>query len=81
MKSINWEAVSLNWKLLKGELLDPTNESSHTNPLYKQKNWFEYIYNNKEWGLTDRKIARVTNTSQTTINYWRKKLKILTKER
>lgn len=80
VKSINWEAISLNWKLPTGEILDPTKECSRTNPLYKHKNWLEYIYNNNKWRLTDEKIARITNTSQTTINSWRKKLQIKTRD-
>lgn len=80
IKSFNWEAISQNWKIPTGELLDPTKDCSRTNPLYKHKNWLEKIYNNKKWELTDGKIARITNTSQTTINYWRKKLQIETRE-
>jgi len=80
IKSINWEAISNNWKLPTGELLNPTKESSRTNPLYKHKKWLEYIYNNKKWRLSYKKIARITNISQTTIYYWRKKLEITKKE-
>ena len=72
----NWKGISQNWKLPSGELLDPSKESSRTNPLYKHENWLKTIYSNKNWGLTDLKIARLTNTSNTTINYWRNKLQI-----
>ena len=71
---------SKNWKLPTGGLLNPTKECSQTNPLYKYKPWLQYIYNKKRWKLTDGKIARISNTSQTTINYWRKKLQIKTRE-
>lgn len=72
----NWKSISQNWKLPSGEVLDPTKESSRTNPLYKHKNWFKTVYNNNDWGLSETKIARITNTSSTSINYWRNKLQI-----
>ncbi len=75
----NWNKISQNWRLSTGELLDPSKESSPTNPLYKHKNWLEYVY--YKWELSDNKIARITNTSQTTIQYWRNKLKIYSKIR
>ncbi len=71
---------SQNWKLPTGELLDPTKECSRTNPLYKHRKWLECIYNNKKWYLIDGRIARITNTSQTKINNWGKKLQIKTRE-
>lgn len=67
-------------KLWKYYLKRKEKEYSRTNPLYKHKKWLEYIYNNKKWRLSDKKIARITNTSQTTINYWRKKHQIETRE-
>ena len=76
IKALSWERPSQYWKLSSGELLDPTKESSQENPLYKHKDWFKTIYNNEKWGLSEHKIARLTNTSNTTINYWRNKLKI-----
>lgn len=79
IRSINWNAFSQNWNLPTGEVLNPNIKSSQTNPLYKHKAWLEYVYNNIEWGLSDKRIARITNTSLTTINYWRKKLRINTK--
>lgn len=72
----DWKTISQNWKLPSGDLLDPTKESSQNNPLYKHKNWFKTVYNNNMWGLSETKIARLTNTSNTTINYWRNKLQI-----
>jgi len=81
IRSTNWNAISQNWTLSTGELLNPKKESSRTNPLYKHKAWLNYVYNNIDWGLSDPKIARITNTSQTTINYWRNKLKIQPKNR
>lgn len=77
ISSIKWNEISQNWKLPTGELLNPLKESSSNNPLYKHKKWLEYVY--YELDLSDNKIARITNTSQTTINYWRKKLKIYSK--
>jgi hypothetical protein len=72
----DWNSVSQNWKLPTGELLDPTRECSQTNPLYKYKKWLKTVYFNENWGLSDTKIARLTNSSNTTINYWRNKLQI-----
>ena len=80
IRSINWSTISQNWNLPTGEVLIPTKKSSRTNPLYKHKAWLECVYKNIEWGLSDKKIARITNTSLTIINYWRKKLKIQTKD-
>jgi len=74
--NFNWERVSNNWKLPSGQILDPTKECSRTNPLYKHKEWLSTVYNNKNWNLSDEKIARLTNSSQTNINYWRNKLQI-----
>jgi len=79
IRSTNWNAISQNWNLQTGELLNPTKVSSQSNPLYKHKAWLEHVY--YEWGLSDPKIARITNTSQTTINYWRNKLKIQSKNK
>ena len=72
----DWRTISQNWKLPSGEVLDPTKESSLINPLYKHKNWLKTVYSNINWNLSDTKIARLTNTSNTTINYWRNKLQI-----
>lgn len=76
----DWQKVSKNWRLPSGELLDPTRESSRTNPLYKHKDWLSTVYNKKDWGLSDTKIARITNSSNTNINYWRNKFKIPVKK-
>ena len=74
--AFDWRNFSQNWKLPSGEVLDPTKESSIINPLYKHKYWLKTVYSNKNWNLSDPKIARLTNTSKTTINYWRNKLQI-----
>ena len=78
--TFDWQKVSQNWRLPSGELLDPTKESSRANPLYKHKDWLNNVYNNKDWGLSDAKIARLTNSSNTNINYWRNKFQIPVKK-
>jgi hypothetical protein len=80
IKTYKWQDVTNNWKLPSGQLLNPTKECSRENPLYKHEKWLKTIYYNEGWCLSDEKIARLTNSSQSTINLWRKRHQIKTKD-
>jgi hypothetical protein len=88
IKNVDWESISNDWSITtrpnqyteyKKIPLDPTKEVSKENPLYRHKEWLNKIYNNKEWKLNDKYIAKLCGVDPTVIGKWRKNLQISTK--
>ncbi len=82
LKKIDWYKVSNNWKVSfrKNQYsdynvinLNPYQDCSPENPLYMHKDWIEYIYNDKNFQLTDKKLAKLCNITKEAVYYWRKK--------
>lgn len=89
IKNFEWDKISDDWRVKylprKGAeyetiLIDPKQDCSRKNPLYIHKEWLERIYNDEELKLTDLRIAQICDVTTSTINRWRKKLKIPTKK-
>ncbi|MHA2260637.1 MAG: hypothetical protein ACXACO_21925 [Promethearchaeota archaeon] len=84
IKKINWDEVSKDWCIKYGQnqhsikkvQLDPRQDCSRANPLYKHKKWLETVYNSKELNLTDKLISKVCGVHLITIQNWRKIHKI-----
>jgi hypothetical protein len=80
IRNIDWDNISEDWKIKyqKNQYpsydiqLDPKQDSSRANPLYKHKKWLETVYNNKELNVTDKLISEVCGVHLTTIQNWRK---------
>jgi len=85
IKNIDWKSISENWSLTTrsnqySKALDPTKNSSLENPLYRNKEWLNNVYNNKNWNLTDKKIANLCGVNPFVITQWRKRHQIARKE-
>jgi len=90
IKNIDWNEISNDWmiKQRKNQYsevetihLDPTQDTSKENPLYKHKEWLQRVYNDKNLNLTDKQIAEICGVDQSVIGKWRNKLDIPTKLR
>ena len=88
IKNFEWDKISDDWSIVhipryraqyETIILDPKQNCSRTNPLYKHRQWLEFIYNNEKLKLTDLIIAQICEVTTSTINRWRKKLNISTK--
>ncbi|KKM20116.1 hypothetical protein LCGC14_1648790 [marine sediment metagenome] len=88
IKNFEWDKISDDWSIVhlpryraqyETIILDPKQNCSRTNPLYKHRQWLEFIYNNEKLKLTDLIIAQTCEVTTSTINRWRKKLNIPTK--
>lgn len=81
--NIDWYSITKDWtiKYQKNQYsdyeiiqIDPKQDCSKTNPLYKHKKWLERIYNDKKLKLSDRLLARICGvSSHNTIRKWREK--------
>ncbi|MBA7656918.1 hypothetical protein ES703_64847 [subsurface metagenome] len=85
IKNLGWDKDAPEWIITDGNTkkpiqLDPTQDCSKDNPLYKSEKWLKRVYNDEKLELTDRKIGKIYNLSRRTIGNWRKKLDIPTKE-
>jgi len=85
IKNLDWDKNSHEWTIIDGKTkktiqLDPTQECSKNNPLYRSEKWLKRVYNDEKWDLSDRKIGKICNLSHPAIEYWRKKFDIPTKE-
>lgn len=88
LKQVNWSEISKDWKIqayvgsgYKEITLNPYQECSKSNPLYKHEEWLKWIYTNKELNLNDTSIAKICeNIDNKTIGNWREKFGIPTKE-
>ena len=85
IKNFKWDEISDDWSIVhlprygaqyETIILDPKQNCSSTNPLYKHRQWLEFIYNNEKLQLTDQTIAKICEVSTPTINKWRKKFDI-----
>ncbi len=84
IKKIDWKNISENWEIkiplppkydnFKEITLNPTRDCSENNPLYRHKKWFERIYNDKRFLLSDAKIASMYNLTREKIRYWRQRV-------
>jgi len=85
IKNVDWKSISDNWSITThpnqyAKSLDPTKNPSLENPLYRKKEWLNKVYHNKNWNLTDKKIANLCGVSQPLIIRWRKRHQIPRKE-
>ena len=79
IKKIDWNEVSNDWTVWKnsnqyGETrmtVDPNQDCSKDNPLYRHKEWVETIVRNKKFNLTDPRLAEVCGISEGTALRWR----------
>ncbi|MCK4285154.1 MAG: hypothetical protein KAX18_03080, partial [Candidatus Lokiarchaeota archaeon] len=85
IRSFEWDKISDEWSIVhlpryraqyETITLDPKQNCSRTNPLYKHRQWLEFIYKNENLKLTDLLIAQICEVTTSTINRWRKKLNI-----
>ncbi len=90
IKQINWIEISNNWTInyrvnqysgIKQIKLNPYQDCSKNNPLYKHKEWLERIYTDKNLNLNDKLIGKICGVNPTVIGRWRKKHQIQTKIR
>lgn len=80
IRNIDWDNVTKDWSINYSKnqysdievQLDPKQDCSRTNPLYKHKKWLETVYNNKDLNLTDQLISEVCGVHLTTVQNWRK---------
>ncbi|MHA2397506.1 MAG: HNH endonuclease [Promethearchaeota archaeon] len=88
LKQANWSDISEDWKIqvyvgrgYKEITLNPYQDCSKSNPLYKHENWLKWVYTNKELNLNDISIAKICgNISNKTIGNWRERFGIPRKE-
>ena len=84
LKQVNWSDISKDWKIqvyigsrYKAITLNPYQNCSKSNPLYKHKKWLKWVYTNKELNLNDISIAKICgNINNKTIGNWREKFGI-----
>jgi len=88
IKDLDWEDIAEDWtiKYQRNQnqeetviQLDPKQDSSETNPLYKHKAWLKKIYSDQSLNLNDTKIGEICNLHKSTIGRWRRIHKIPTK--
>ena len=88
IRNINWENITEDWPINyqnnqnQGEniiQLDPKQDCSATNPLYRNKAWLKKIYNDQSLNLNDTKIGKICNLHKSTIGRWRRFHEIPTK--
>ncbi len=88
LKQVNWSDISKDWKIqayvgsgYKAITLNPYQDCSKLNPLYKHEKWLKWVYTNKELNLNDISIAKICgNLNNKTIGNWREKFDIPRKE-
>ena len=79
IKTHNWDDVTDNWTVWKnsnqfGEVrmtVYPYKDCSKENPLYRHKLWLETIVKQKQYNLTDPRLAKVCGISESTAYKWR----------
>ncbi len=80
IRNINWDNITKDWTIKQRKnqypayeiQLDPKQDCSRTNSLYRHKKWLETVYNNKDLKLTDQKISKICGVHPVTIQNWRK---------
>lgn len=88
LKEINWSEVSDNWIVIyrqsghpvRSIVLDPYSDCSSENPLYVHKGWVECIVNDKRFNMTDARLGKLCNISETSAYLWRWEKHRITKE-
>ncbi|MFW9895032.1 MAG: hypothetical protein ACFFD7_04435 [Candidatus Thorarchaeota archaeon] len=88
LKQVNWSEISKDWKIqvyvgsnYKTISLNPYQDCSKSNPLYKHEKWLKWVYTNKELNLNDISIAKICgNINNKTIGNWREMYDIPRKE-
>jgi len=79
IKTHNWDDVTDNWTVWKnsnqfGEVrmtVYPYKDCSKENPLYRHKLWLETIVKEKQYNLTDPRLAKLCGISESTMYKWR----------
>ena len=79
IKTLDWDKISNNWTVWKnsnqfGEVrttVNPYKDCSKENPLYRHKLWLETIVKEKQYNLTDPRLAEVCGISESTTYKWR----------
>jgi len=84
IKKLDWENVSNDWTVKrinsnKRIQIDPNQDCTKDNPLYKNKDWLKRIYNDKKLNLNDQNIGEICGVNGNTIGRWRKNHGIPTK--
>ena len=88
IKNIDWNKITKDWIITQRKnqypayeiQLNPKQDCSRANPLYKHKIWLETVYTNKNLNLTDQLISKVCGVHLNTIQIWRKKHNIPAKD-
>ncbi|MFW9879598.1 MAG: hypothetical protein ACFFG0_41510, partial [Candidatus Thorarchaeota archaeon] len=88
IRNIDWDEITTDWNIelrinqypAQEIQLNPKQDCSRINPLYKHKIWLETIYANKKLNLTDKQISKICGVHLTTIQNWRKIHDIPTKD-
>lgn len=88
LKQINWSEISKDWTIqvyfgprYKTITLNPYQDCSKSNPLYKHEKWLKSVYTNEKLNLNDQSIAKICgNLNNKTIGDWRARFDIPTKE-
>jgi len=82
IKNFDWESISDDWNITTRSnqyaeynniSLDPTKDVSKENPLYRNKEWLDKVYNSKNWKLNDKDIANLCGVHPSVIGKWRRK--------
>ena len=86
IKNLNWDKNAPDWTIIDRKSkkiiqLDPTQDCSQKNPLYKSEKWLKRVYNDEKLDLSDRKLAKICGLkSHRSLGAWREKFNIPTKE-
>lgn len=81
IKKIDWSRISNDWSVQisknqfvqKTVKVDPTQNPSKENPLYRHKEWLTCIINENRFNLTDSRLAKLCGITRDTARYWRDK--------
>ncbi|TKJ20055.1 MAG: hypothetical protein CEE43_13485 [Promethearchaeota archaeon Loki_b32] len=83
LRNIDWSKICNCWsvEVRKNQYsqyqkitLNPYQECSDNNPLYKHKDWLKYLYYSEDFQMTDEKLAKLCNITKDAVYYWRKKI-------
>jgi hypothetical protein len=81
IKNLNWDKISDDWTIryrinkftpYKTISLDPYLDCSEKNPLYRHKAWVDHLVKDKNFNLTDTRLAQVCGVTRAKMAYWRK---------
>jgi hypothetical protein len=80
IKKINWNKITDNWNIKIHEnqstekeiSLDPFSDCSDENPLYLHEKWIDRLVHDKNFNLTQRRLAKLCGVDRGVIFYWSK---------